>query len=58
MREFTTEELSDIEVALIYASRYLKGDSVLPQVLEKNNYKERLDRFQQLINKVNKERHL
>ena len=58
MCDFTKEELGDIEVALIYASRYLKGDSVPPKVLEKFNYKNRLDRFQQLINKTNKERHL
>ena len=58
MRDFTEEELKDIETALIYASRYLKGDSIREEVLKQVNYEEKIERFHQLINKVNKERHL
>ena len=52
----SNEELANIEQALIFASRYLKGDSISPEVMKIVNYKPKLDTYQLLINKIDKER--
>lgn len=53
--DFTEDELRDLELALIWASRYHKEFN---ETIGKHTDNELLGRFQRLINKVNKIRHL
>lgn len=52
--DFTKDELEVSEIALIWASRYLKEFN---ESIGRYANRELLDKFQQLINKVNKIRH-
>lgn len=51
----TKDELQNLEQALFYASRYLKGDQIPVQVRKKVDYSPKLETYQNLINKLDKE---